>query len=54
MPGVLNIPLILPPPQQSLRYYSNRPINSGQGRGRGLDRQRDNYEWCCWLCGHLK
>ena len=46
-----------PPPQQSLRYYSNRPINSGRGRGRGLDRQRDNYERCCWLCGevgHLK
>ena len=42
-----------PPSQQSFRYYPDRPISTGRGRGRGFDRQRDNNERCCWLCGKV-
>jgi len=54
-----------PPSQQSFKFYSDGPPRNdrdrnrgrGRGRGRGFDKQRSDYEQCCWLCGeigHLK
>ena len=48
-----------PSSQQSFKFYSDGPTGSGRGCGWGshLDRQRGEYEQCCWLCGeigHLK